>query len=83
MIPRLLRRLRCELSASHRYETRAEFCARGATVHTHFVSRCARCGEVFIVREQGVGESPASLALGLAGIVLVFIFAFVLLPVLT
>ena len=80
MTPRLLGRLRCELSASHLSETRAEFCAHGPTVHTHFVTRCARCGAVF--RERDEGESLASLLLGLAALVLLFVAAFVLLPVL-
>lgn len=44
MIPRLLLRLRCELSASHRYETRSEFCARGQTVHTP-VCDCNKSGD--------------------------------------
>lgn len=77
MNARLVRRLRCEISAGHHYQYRTEFCAHGPTVHTHFVSRCARCG-----RSQGEGETLASLLLGAAVIVLVFTLAFVLLPVL-
>lgn len=76
MIGRLLRRLRCELSASHFNESRAVFCAHGLTVHTHFVTRCARCGKT---SERG-SESLASLLLGAAALVCLFVLAFVLLP---
>lgn len=78
MSPGLLPRLRCEVSADHHYQYRWEFCAHGPTVHTHFVSRCARCG-----RSQGEGETLATALLALAVIVLVFTFAFVLVPALS
>lgn len=76
---RLLRRLRCELSASHFNESLPVFCAHGPTVHTHFVTRCARCGKT---TERGTGESLVSLLLGAVAIVLLFVAAFVLAPVL-
>ena len=76
---RLLRRLRCELSASHLNETRPVLCAHGPTAHTHDVTRCERCGKQ---TQRGSGESPASLILGgvaILGALGLFLF---LLPVL-
>ena len=64
---RILRRLRCELSASHLNETRPVICAHGPTVHTHYVSRCERCGKE---SERASGESLASLVLGTAALLL-------------